>query len=162
MCARSATAGSTGTAHTPLQGRKCVLHPGLADLFEPLIIGRTTAHSIEILRDNRMVGIWQPKPIERLVAVITRSCSHPQPNKMIYSVVPVLCHLWHVAHNDIGAGHQSWRFRTHTISQGRHGYRFEFAVNHLVDLDRLHRPPSLNLSLYKYYILLLSVLLGHI
>src|SRR6266403_1040746 len=146
MGARSATAGVTGTADTALQRGKCMLHPGLADLFEPLIIRSATAHPIEILRDDRMVGLRQRKPVEWLVAVITSSCSHPQPNKMIYSVVPVLCPLWQVAHNDIGAGHQSWRLRTHTISQGRHGHRFEFAVNEPVDLDRLHRRAYGNLS----------------
>jgi hypothetical protein len=139
MGARNATAGVAGTADTALQRRKCVLKPGLADLFEPLIIGSATAHPIEILRYNRVVGIRQLKPIERLVAVITRSCSHPQAHKMIYSVVSELCHAWQVAHNDIGAGHQSWRLRTHTMLQGRHGHRFGFAVNELVDLDRLHR-----------------------
>ena len=139
MGARSATAGVTGTADTALQRRKCVLKPGLADLFEPLIIGSATAHPIEILRYNRVVGFGNCKPIERLVAVITRSCSHSQPNKMIYSIVSELCHAWQVAHNDIGAGHQSWRLRTHTMLQGRHGHRFGFAVNELVDLDRLHR-----------------------
>jgi len=146
MGARSATAGVTGTADTSLQRRKCVLKPGLADLFEPCIIGSAAAHPIEILRDNRMVGIWQRKPIERLVAVITRSCSHPQPNKMIYGVVSELCHAWQVAHNDIGAGHQSWRFRTHPMSQGRHGDRSAFAVNELVDLNRFHRRADRNRS----------------
>src|SRR6478736_6391784 len=90
MGARRATAGVTGTADSALQSGKCVLHPGLADLFEPLIIGSATAHPIEILRNNGMIGLWQRKPIERLVAVITRSCSHPQPNKMIYRVVSEL------------------------------------------------------------------------
>jgi len=90
MGARGATAGGTSAADTAFQRRKCVLKPGLADLFEPLVIGSATAHPIEILRNNRVVGIWQLKPIEGLVAVITRSCSHPQPNKMVYSVVSEL------------------------------------------------------------------------
>src|SRR4051812_28513657 len=142
MGARLATAGVTGTADSALQRGKCVLHPGLADLFEPLVISSATAHPIKILRDNRMVGLRQRKPIEGLVAVITGSCSHSEPNKMIYSVVSVLCHLWQVAHNDIRPGHQSWRLRTDTISHGRHGHRFQFAVNELVDLDRLQRRPD--------------------
>src|SRR5690348_324314 len=129
MGARSATAGVTGTADTALQRRKCVFKPGLADLFEPLIIGSATAHPIEMLRDNRVIGLRQRKPIERLVAIITGSCSHSQSNKMIYSVVSVLGHLWQVAHNDIGARHQSWYLRSQAMLQGRHGHRFEFAVN---------------------------------
>src|SRR4029077_5825854 len=112
MGARLATAGVTATADTALQCRKCVLKPGLADLFEPLIIRCAPAHSIESVRDNRVVGIWQRKTIERLVAVITRSCSHPQPNKMIYSVVSELCHARQVANNDIRAGPHRWRPRT--------------------------------------------------
>src|SRR6476619_5392566 len=139
MGARSATAGVTGAADSAFQRCTCVLKPGLADLFEPLIIGSATAHSVEILRDNRVVDLRQRKPIERLIAVITRSRSHPQAHKMIYSVVSELCHAWQVAHDDIGAGHQSWRLRTDTMLQRRHGHRFEFAVNELVDLDRLHR-----------------------
>jgi len=105
MGARSATAGVTGAADSAFQRRKCMLKPGLADLFEPLIIGSATAHSIEILRDNRVVDLRQRKPIEGLVAVVTRSRSYPQPNKMIYSVVSELCHARQVAHNDIRAGH---------------------------------------------------------
>src|SRR6476620_9917923 len=116
MRARGATAGVATTADTTLQRRKCVLHPGLADLFESLIIGNTTAHPIEVLRDDRVVGVWQRKPIERLVAVITRSCSHSQPNEMIYGVISVLRHLWQIAHNHIGAGNQGWRLRIHTMS----------------------------------------------
>src|SRR6476660_37706 len=135
MGALSATAGVTGAADSAFQRRKCMLKPGLSDLFEPLIIGSATAHPIEILRDNGMVGLRERKPIERLVAVITRSCSHPQPHEMIYGVVSVLCHLWQVAYNDIGPGHQSWRLRTDNMLQGRHGHRFGFAVNELVDLD---------------------------
>src|SRR6476619_3611645 len=115
MRARGATAGVAATADTTLQRRKCVLHPGLADLFESLIIGNTTAHPIEVLRDDRVVGVWQRKPIERLVAVITRSCSHSQPNEMIYGVISELCHLWQVADDDIRAWHQSWRFRSYTV-----------------------------------------------
>src|SRR3954471_24939195 len=99
MGARGATARGTSAGDPAFQPRKCVLKPGLADLFEPLIIGSATAHPIEILRDNWVVGIWQLKPIERLVTVITRSCCHPQPHKMIYSVVSELCHAWQVAHN---------------------------------------------------------------
>jgi hypothetical protein len=142
MSARSATAGVAATADTTLQRGKCVFHPGLTDLFEPLVIGSATAHPIEILRDNRMVGLWQRKPIERLVAVVTRSCSNPKSNKMIDGVVSVLCHFWQVAHNNIGSWHQCWCLRICTISQRRHNDRFGFAVNDLVDLDRLHRRPD--------------------
>ena len=87
----SATAGVTAkVAGVVLQRQECVFQPGLADLFEALIIVSAAAHSIEILRNNRVIGMRQRKPIERLVAVITRSCSHSQPDKMIYSVVSVL------------------------------------------------------------------------
>src|SRR3954454_11436038 len=142
MSAGGATAGVTATTDTALQRSKCVLHPGLPDLFEPLVIGSATAHPIEILRDNGMVGLRQRKPIERLVPVITRSCAHPEPNKMIYDVVSVLCHLWQVAHNDVGTGHQSRRLRTDTVSQRGHDHRFHSTVNSLVDLGRLHRRPD--------------------
>ena len=110
MGARRATTGVTAKPQTlSSNASERMLHPGLADLFEPVIIISATAHPIEILRNNRVVGIWQRKPIQRLVAVITRSRSHPQPDKMIHSVVSELLPRWQVAHNDIGAGHQSWR-----------------------------------------------------
>src|SRR6476620_11809474 len=116
MGAGSAPTGGTGTADSALQRGKCMLHPRLTDLFEPLVIRSATAHPIEILRDNGVVGLRERKPIERLVAVITGSCSHSQPDQMIYRVVSELCHAGQIAHNHIGTGNQGWRLRIDTMS----------------------------------------------
>lgn len=50
-----------------------MLHPGLADLFEAIIIVRSTAHPIEVLGDNRMIGVWYGEKVHWLIAVIARS-----------------------------------------------------------------------------------------
>lgn len=50
-----------------------VLHPGLADLFEAIIIVSPTAHPIEVLRDNRMIGVGYGKKVHGLIAVVARS-----------------------------------------------------------------------------------------
>jgi hypothetical protein len=48
-----------------------VFSPGLADLFEAIIIVRPATDPIEVLRDEWVIGIRQLKPVERLVAVVT-------------------------------------------------------------------------------------------
>ena len=50
-----------------------MLHPGLADLFEAIIIVSPTAHPIEVLRDNRMIGVWYGEEVHWLIAVVARS-----------------------------------------------------------------------------------------
>ena len=50
-----------------------VFHPGLTNLFEAFAVIGATAHSIEILRNDRVISIWQCEPIDRLVAAVTGS-----------------------------------------------------------------------------------------
>src|SRR6478672_13034022 len=50
-----------------------MLHPGLADLFEAIIIVRSTAHPIEVFADNRMIGVWYGEKVHWLIAVVARS-----------------------------------------------------------------------------------------
>jgi hypothetical protein len=37
--------------------------PGLAELFEPLVESGAATHSVKILRNKRMIVVWQGKPI---------------------------------------------------------------------------------------------------
>ena len=42
---------------------KRVLTPGLADLFEPLVVSGAATHPVKILRNKWMVAVRQGKPI---------------------------------------------------------------------------------------------------
>ena len=46
------------------QSGKRMFKPGLTDLFESLVIIRATAHSIEILWNHWVIGLWQCEPIQ--------------------------------------------------------------------------------------------------
>jgi hypothetical protein len=48
-----------------------MFHPGLAKLFETIIVIRAAAHSIKVLRDDGVICVWQLKPIDRLRAIVT-------------------------------------------------------------------------------------------
>src|SRR5262249_54480486 len=85
-----------------------VLHPGLADLFEALGVICSTAHPVKILRDDRMIGIWQRKPIGWLVAKVTRVGSHCQAN--LSSGASKLLQGLHISDDDIRPGCLCWRF----------------------------------------------------
>src|SRR6266446_423021 len=69
------------SAKVVLQRLEGVFQPGLANLFEAVVITSSAAHSIQILWNNRVIVIRQGEPIEFLVSVITRSRSHPQADK---------------------------------------------------------------------------------
>ena len=80
-----------------------MFQPRLADLFEAVIVTGSAAHSIKVLRNNGMVGLRQCKPMQWLVAVITGSGSHSQPNKSFhrFRIAPRRQH----PNDDIGSGH---------------------------------------------------------
>src|SRR5207237_6800210 len=65
-------------ANVVFQRKKRVFHPGVADLFEALVVIGATAHPIKVLRNNRVISIRQLKPIHWLVAIVTRVCSRCQ------------------------------------------------------------------------------------
>jgi hypothetical protein len=69
-----------------------MLSPRLPDLFEPIVIVRPAAHSVQILRDERVIGVRQLKPIEWLVTVVAGRCSHSEPDEVICSIVAALLH----------------------------------------------------------------------
>ena len=57
MRACYAAAGVTCTADCAFQRQKRMFHPRLADLFEPLGVICAPAHAIEILWNDRMIGL---------------------------------------------------------------------------------------------------------
>jgi hypothetical protein len=61
-----------------LQSGERVLQPGLANLLKAIVVRRSTAHAVEVLRNDRMVGIRQLKPIQFHISVIAGSRCHAQ------------------------------------------------------------------------------------
>jgi hypothetical protein len=55
-----------------------MLYPGLANLLKAIIVARSAAHSIEILRNDRMVWIWQLIKMQGLVSVVAAGRSDCQ------------------------------------------------------------------------------------
>ena len=68
------------------------------------------AHPIQILRNNRMIGLRQRKPVERLVAVVARGRSHSQPD-LCPITLPDCAMFRQVSNDHIGPGHQRWCLR---------------------------------------------------
>ena len=54
--------------------------PRLTNLFEAFVVGRSTAHAIEILGKDRMIGIGQREKIQFLVSAIAGVRCHRQAN----------------------------------------------------------------------------------
>src|ERR1700730_4703780 len=92
-------------ARVALQSRECMLHPGLANLFKAIIVGRSTAHSIKILRNDRMVVARQRKPIQLNGSVIAGGCSNRQAD--LGSGASKLRHGRQISHDDIRSGNES-------------------------------------------------------
>ena len=81
-----------------------MFEPGLADLFEAVVVIGPAAHPIEILRNNRMIGLRQRKPVQGLIAVVTRGRSDSQPHEI--SITSVLGHFREHSDDHIGPRHQ--------------------------------------------------------
>src|SRR4029077_7269939 len=85
VCVR-ATGAKMGAAYTvasetaPVRRcrRKCVLTPGLADLFEPLVVTGPATHPVNILRNKWMVAVRQGKPIHVDRPFVTRISSQSE------------------------------------------------------------------------------------
>ena len=114
-----------------------MFHPRLADLFEALGVICSAAHTIEILRNDRVIGLRQLKPIDRLITVVTGVCPYGQTN--LCRVVSLLVHVFDVSDDHIRPGHQGRRVSPECMLQWRHHHRFGRAVHQLGNLDRLHR-----------------------
>ena len=125
----------TGAADALFQCQEGVFHPRLADLFKTLVVIQPAAHPIEILRNDRVISLRQRKPIDWLIANVTRVCSYCQTN--LCSRASRLHHGLHISDNDIRTGH--WSLATCDAMQRRHRHRLRFAVYKLIDLDGSHR-----------------------
>jgi hypothetical protein len=108
----------------------------LANLFELLGIICPPAHPIKVLRNDWVIGIWQLKPIDGLVAIITRSRCYSETH--LSAGAPELLHVWQISYNDIGPGYSSWHFAPCCPAKWGHHDGFGFSANKLCDLDRLH------------------------
>src|SRR5215216_2182986 len=145
MRAGLATTGVTSTADEVFQCEERVLTPGLAYLFEARGVIGASAHPVKILRNKRVIGLRQLKPINWLVAIVARICSYCQPN-LRPDRGTKLCYILDVSNNNIWAGHEVWHSRADCMLHGRHDHRFRFTPNNLVDLDRSHRRADGNYS----------------
>ena len=81
-----------------------MLHPGLANLFEAIVVVRAAAHAIEILRDDRMVCLWQSKPIHLDVSIVANVRGHHQAD--LGPATASLDQGGQLSHDGIGPGHR--------------------------------------------------------
>ena len=110
MSARGATARVAGAAEGLFQCSERVFEPGLANLFQVVVVIGSAAHPIKILRNNGMISIWQLEPIERLVAVVTGSCCHSQPYEVSIGSTRWLHDRRQITNNHIRAWDKGRRF----------------------------------------------------
>ena len=103
IAARSGRAAKA--ASVVLQSKELMRHPGLANLFKAIVVSRSAAHAIKILRYDRMVGIWHHKKIQFRVAVIANVRSHRQAN--LGSATAELLQRGQISHDDIRSRHKS-------------------------------------------------------
>jgi hypothetical protein len=148
MAAGLAVIGVTRAAKAVFQREEGMFHPGVADLFEPLGVVYSTAHSIKILRNDRVIGLRQRKPIDRLVSIVTRIGSYRQPDLGPDGRIK-LCHVFDFSNDNIRARNKVRDSETDSVLNGWQNHRFRFAINNLVDLDRLHRRADGDLAHYR-------------
>src|SRR5205823_15101701 len=101
MGACLATRSVTSAANKVFQCLECMFHPGLANLFEAFIVIGSAAHPIEVLRHDRVIGARQRKPVNRLVAVVTRVCSYRETHLCSNGLRVELVHVLEIPNDDI-------------------------------------------------------------
>ena len=121
MRACFATTGITSSANGVFQCKKRVFHPRLADLFEARVIVRAPAHAIQVLRNDRVIGLGQLKPIDWLVAIVARVRSYSQSDLCPYGRIK-LCHVLDISNNNIRTGHKIWHSGTDCMLYGWHDH----------------------------------------
>src|ERR1700674_6143730 len=104
-----------------------MLHPALANLLKAVIVARSAAHPIKILRNKRMRCAWELHKIHWLVSVVARGRCDPQAD--LGSASSDLDHAGHISHDDIGPRHRTVRsIRSAAPSRGQ-GRRFGCALD---------------------------------
>ena len=81
-----------------------MLTPGLADLFEPLVVSGAAAHSVEILRNKRMVIAWQCNPSHVNRPFVTRIGSQSEADAASDRTIIRLLEANQITDDDVGAG----------------------------------------------------------
>ncbi len=84
-----------------------MFHRGLANLLKAFGVGRSAAHSIEILGNDWVIVVWQRKPVNWLIAVVTRVCCHRQAD--LGAGAPEFLQIGQVPNNNIAPRHQRRR-----------------------------------------------------
>ena len=84
--------------------RKRMLTPGLADLFEPVVVSGAAAHSVKILRNKRMVVVRQGKPIHVHGPFVTRISPQSEADAAPDRTSLGLLKVEQTADDDIGPG----------------------------------------------------------
>jgi hypothetical protein len=72
------SAGLTSKTVARLVCPEGMLHPGLANLLKAVVVARSAAHSIEIVRDERMSCLGQREKTHDLVAGVAGRGAHSQ------------------------------------------------------------------------------------
>jgi hypothetical protein len=80
-----------------------MLTPGLTDLFEPLSVVSAATHTVNILRNKRMVIARQSKPIHVDCAFVAGISSQRDPNAAIDCTITQLHQADQLAYDDIRA-----------------------------------------------------------
>ena len=81
-----------------------MLTPGLADLFEPLVVSGAATHPVNILRNKGMVAVRQGKPIYVLDPFVARVSSQSEADAASHGTIIGLHKVKQTADDDIGAG----------------------------------------------------------
>ena len=76
-----------------------MLHPGLANLLKAIVVARSAAHAIEILRNDWMVCVGQLKQMQFLVSVVAGGRSDCQAD--LGPATSKLRQAGHISHDDI-------------------------------------------------------------
>src|SRR5260370_33661611 len=102
----------TSAADAFFQCLKRMFHPGLANLFEALVVTGAAAHPIKILRNNRVIVTRRREPIDRLVPIVTRICSDTEAYLRSNNLLGKLGSVLNLSNNHVRAGYESRRFST--------------------------------------------------
>src|SRR6266446_1469827 len=115
--------------------RTRVLTPRLADLFKPIIVSGAATHSINILRNKRMVVARQGKPIHVDRPFVTCISPKSEADAAPDGTSLGLHKVKQTADDDIGAGNGP---RERLVQRRQRGGFYVTVFVEMVDLDRFH------------------------
>src|SRR5213078_2584165 len=112
-----------------------MLAPRLADLLEPISVSGAATHSINILRNKRMVAVRQSKPIRVYRPLVAGVGSQSEADAAVDRTSLRLVQADQVAHDDVRARDSPNAGLVHRW-QCR---EFYIAIEDFIDLDRQQR-----------------------